>query len=614
MTIQELQKQRRWVLWRLESGKDDKPTKVPYQPNGCKASITNPKHLHSYAELEPLLPKFSGIGLALGEFDGVAVWGVDFDKCCDAVTGKFSPETRQVVIDLDSYAEYSPSGTGAHVLGLGKIPLEPGKKAEGIIRPHPGCKQVEVKGRGYFFTYSGRHLNKTPATLEDRQAQILALYHRVSNLPKSEKTNSLTITVPFTEEEKLERLWAGDMSAYNNDHSTADFALCILLAKKYNCNAFKIDAEFRKSALYREKWEDRADYRENTITRAVAAVMKDSALLFTSEDAETFEDDGETEFLVESLDGPDRDGWFPKGELSLIGAPSGAGKTSWAMPVLEKIRLGEEVWGHGVSKPRDYRVLLHDRSKKAMRRTARALHMSSEAMERIIRLTPDQQKRQPAEILEAAIATSPGVQVWFIEGLDLWIPDMNKMNVVAPVVDSLQRIATRRNVAVIATVGAPKQRGKDRYYGRDALFGSSALARKVETVILMSLHNEEDPNSVRRCWILPRAGKAEVMYFRWESGGLALTKEPDAEPEDNAFARMTSAVHAAFKPDEPIMWKDSLGSEASFYRWKKEAIKKRLVVQSGGRIYLSASGTKWGPADRDSSDHDQAKSRLEVRN
>lgn len=147
------------------------------------------------------------------------------------------------------------------------------------------------------------------------------------------------------------------------------------------------------------------------------------------------------------------------------------------MPLLEKIRHGQEVWGHKVAKARDYRVLLHDRSKKGMRRTARALHMSDEAMERVIRLTPEQQKRQPCEILQAAIESSPGVEVWFIEGLDLWIPDMNKMNVVAPIVDSLQRIASRRNVATIATVGAPKQKGKDRYFGRDALFGSSALAR-----------------------------------------------------------------------------------------------------------------------------------------
>ena len=34
------------------------------------------------------------------------------------------------------------------------------------------------------------------------------------------------------------------------------------------------------------------------------------------------------------------------------------------MPLLERIRKGEDVFGH-TAKPRDYRVLLHDRSKES---------------------------------------------------------------------------------------------------------------------------------------------------------------------------------------------------------------------------------------------------------
>jgi hypothetical protein len=578
MTIDELKQQPRWVLWNLETV-HGKQTKVPYQPNGRKAMANNPSTWHAYSECNAIASRFSGVGLVLG----AGVWGVDIDACCDAVTGKFGPESREIVIGLDSYGEYSPSGTGCHVLGLGTLP------GPGLKKPHPGAKAVEVKADGYYFTFSGRHLSKTPGELMDRSEQIHALYNRVSAVP-SKKNTGLTTTIPLSEEERFQKLMSGDMSAYNDDHSTADFALCILLAKKYQCNAFKIDSEFRKSGLYRDKWE-RDDYRENTITRAIMAVAKEAPVTFADPEDEPIEDDGETEFLVESLAGPGNDGWFPKGELSVIGAPSGVGKTSWAMPLLEKIRLGQDVWGHKGSKPRDYRVLLHDRSKKAMRRTARALHMSEEAMERIIRLTTEQQKRQPAEILQACINECPGVEVWFIEGLDLWIPDMNKMNVVAPVVDSLQRIATRSNVALIATVGAPKQKGKDRYFGRDALFGSAALARKVETVVLMGLHNEEDPNSVRRCWVLPRAGRAEVMYFKWAPEGLVLTDKPDEVQDDqSANARMMATVQAAFAPDEPIVYRESLGSESTFYRWRKWALGKRLAVQSNGNLYLAKTG------------------------
>jgi hypothetical protein len=580
LTIESLKLQKRWVLWRLEK-RDGKDTKVPYQINGAKAASNRPETWVTYAQAVANAVGYSGVGVVMGEVDGIHVSGVDIDNCCDAVTGKFTPESREIVIGLDSYAEYSPSGTGCHILVLGTLH---GRK--GLKLPFPGAKAVELYDSDRYLTFTGRHLKKTPDVIHAREDELNTLYDRVR--ASKPHTPGLTVAVSASEAERMARLMAGDMSLHHEDHSAADFALCCLLAKKHACNAFKIDDEFRESGLYREKWE-RDDYRENTITRAIMAVAKEAPVIFTDDDA--VEEDGETEFLVDSLEGPGNDGWFPKGELSIIGAPSGVGKTSWAMPLLEKIRRGEDVWGHKVSQPRDYRVLLHDRSKKAMRRTAKALHMSEDAMQRIIRLTTAQQARQPGDILQACIDECPGVEVWFIEGLDLWIPDMNKMNVVAPIVDSLQRIATKYNVAVLATVGAPKQKGKDRYFGRDALFGSAALARKVETVVLMSLHNEEDPNSARRCWVLPRAGRAECMYFIWQNGGLELTAKPDAVPEDSAFARVTAAVRAVFKPGEPVTYCESLGPESTFYRWKKWAVDRRILMHRKGRHCLAPTGS-----------------------
>lgn len=579
LTIEAIKMQKRWVLWRLEK-RDGKDTKVPYQINGAHAASNRPETWTTYAKVSANTVGFSGVGVVLGEVDGIHVSGVDIDNCCDAVTGKFTPESREIVIALDSYAEYSPSGTGCHILVLGTL-----RGRKGLKVPFPGAKAVELYDQDRYLTFTGRHLKKTPDDIIERDDALNVLYDRV----QASKPNhaGLTVAVTVSEAERLDRLMAGDMSLHNDDHSAADFALCCLLAKKHACNPVTIDDEFRKSGLYREKWE-RDDYRGNTIGRAIMAVAKEAPVIFADEDA--IEEDGETEFLVESLQGPGNDGWFPKGELSIIGAPSGVGKTSWAMPLLEKIRNGADVWGHKVSKPRDYRVLLHDRSKKAMQRTAKALHMTDDAMQRIIRLTTEQQRRQPTEILQACIDACPGVEVWFIEGLDLWIPDMNKMNVVAPIVDSLQRIATRYNVAVLATVGAPKQKGKDRYFGRDALFGSAALARKVETVVLMSLHNEEDPNSARRCWILPRAGRAERMYFIWQNGGLQLTTEPDAAPEDSAFARVTAAVRAVFKPGEPVTYCESLGPESTFYRWKRWATDRRILMRLKGKHCLAPTG------------------------
>jgi len=588
VTIDELKKQRRWILWRLESV-GEKETKIPYQPNGRKAMANNPATWHTYAELEPVAHTFSGVGLVLGTVDGVTVWGIDLDRCCDRATGSFSAESRELVIALDSYTEYSPSGTGVHVwcIGEGELP------GPGLQKPFPGAKQIEIKGSGFYHTFTGRHIKKTPATLEDRKDRVTALYKRVVEMAGSgKKTTGLSVEIPVAEEEKFKALMSGDASGYDGDHSRADMALCVMLAQRHNCNAFKIDEQFRESGLYREKWE-RDDYRESTITKAVLAVARDESIF--ADDDEAFDEDGETDFLIENPEAG-KDGFFPFGEVNCLAGPSGTGKTSLMLPALEHIRRGESVWGFNITRPREYRILLSDRSKKGTMRTAKSLHLTDEAKQRIIRLSRDAQRSSPALILDKAIRQNPGVGVFFIEGLDLWMPNMGKMEVVGPIIDDLQRVAYRANICVIASVGSPKQKGKDRYFGRDSMFGSSALPRKVETIIIMALTDETDQNSVRHCLLLPRTAKSVDMYFHWTDAGFTQTVKPEPkEQEDNsAMGRTTAAVRREFKADEPIRYKHCLGSNSTFYRWREWAVDAGVIFKSEGEFYLSPGGTTWG--------------------
>lgn len=585
MTIEELKKQRRWILWRLETV-NAKETKVPYQTSGYKASDTNPVHWRTFAELEPVAHKFSGIGLVLGTVDGVTVWGIDLDKCCDRATGKFSPESRKLVIELNSYTEYSPSGTGVHlwVIGDGELP------GPGLQKPYPGAKQIEIKGAGYYHTFTGCHIKKTPATLEPRREGVVALYNQVVAMAGSKKPG-VTVEIPIADEEKFKALMAGDASAYDDDHSRADMALCIMLAQRHGCNAFKIDEQFRESGLYREKWE-RDDYRENTITKAVLAVARDEDIFVDDEDP--FDDDSETDFLISNPESG-KDGYFPFGEVNCVAGPSGTGKTSLMLPALEHIRRGEAVWGFNTIKPREYRIILSDRSKKATMRTAKSLRLTEDAKQRIIRLSHNAHKTSPAVFLDKAIRQNPGVGVFFIEGLDLWIPKMDKMEIVAPVIDALQRVAYRANICVIASVGSPKQKGKDRYFGRDSMFGSSALPRKVETIVLMALTDETDQNSVRHCLLLPRTAKSIDMYFHWTDAGFTqTTKPPDKEKEDaGAMVRTSTAARREFRPDEPVVYRRCLGANSTFYRWREWALEHGVIFQSKGEYYLSPTGVTW---------------------
>jgi hypothetical protein len=111
---------------------------------------------------------------------------------------------------------------------------------------------------------------------------------------------------------KVSRLWAGDYSEYakgdNDGESEGDLALCAHLAFWTSKNASRIDRLFRQSGLMRDKW-DRDDYRERTISRAIA---------FTRE---TYNPPSEIPESVDSADGgvePTQQASQPAGSLPVI--------------------------------------------------------------------------------------------------------------------------------------------------------------------------------------------------------------------------------------------------------------------------------------------------------
>ena len=67
--------------------------------------------------------------------------------------------------------------------------------------------------------------------------------------------------------ELFTQLWSGDWQGRYGSQSEADLALCSLLAFWCIGDAERVDALFRQSGLYRQKWE-RADYRQWTLTFA----------------------------------------------------------------------------------------------------------------------------------------------------------------------------------------------------------------------------------------------------------------------------------------------------------------------------------------------------------
>ena len=246
--------------------------------------------------------QLDGVGFVLG--DGFA--GIDLDHC---VTVDVRPDGSKKVVVADwalaildrfpeTYAEMSPSRTGFKIFLKGKLSAgREGAKFTGFGERGEGA--VEIYDRDRYFTVTGLsdparkgkfadlgdELNRLYAELAGERDLRRADPAEIPNCPTPQPVSTapaqrgpgkrlgdnalLDIARRARNGDRFRALFDfGDLSAYDGDASKADLALCHMLAFYTEKNEARIDGLFRRSALYRDKWE-RIDYRQMTMRRAV---------------------------------------------------------------------------------------------------------------------------------------------------------------------------------------------------------------------------------------------------------------------------------------------------------------------------------------------------------
>ena len=261
-----------WVCFKLEPNeKKGKADKIPKDPKtGYNAKSNNPATWSDYQTAVKAVSKygFDGIGIQFAN----GIFGVDLDGVIK--DGKFTAEAQDIIKTMDSYTEYSPSGTGVHILAKGTIPPKDRRKGS-----------VEMYSEGRFFTVTGNNLVGTQEEVKERTAQAAAVHAKYLKREETPKTTNQPQELNLSDSELINRamnakkghifraLWNGDINGYPSQ-SEADLALCNLLAYWTNGNAYRMDALFRQSALYREgKWNKRhgADtYGNMTLNKALS--------------------------------------------------------------------------------------------------------------------------------------------------------------------------------------------------------------------------------------------------------------------------------------------------------------------------------------------------------
>ena len=258
---EELQGLPRWVCW-------TKQDKVPRNPKtGKNAKSNDPETWADFKTACEACEKynFAGVGFMFME----PYFGVDLDHCTDDVD--FCDE---FVETLQSYAEYSQSGTGVHIICKGELP--DGARRRG---------NVEMYSKGRYFICTGNIYNPAYTHVADCTESVKVLHSKYlpSETPRVE--HRTVSHVDMEDREIIEKakncrsgylfnmLYSGNWQGVYSSQSEADLALCNQLAFWTQKNEAQMDRIFRSSGLMRDKWDSKragVTYGHITISKACA--------------------------------------------------------------------------------------------------------------------------------------------------------------------------------------------------------------------------------------------------------------------------------------------------------------------------------------------------------
>ena len=280
-----------WVCFKLKDSKDGRKGKIPCSAEGT-ATGTSANYAHTWVTYDEALAAarqngYDGVGFVVPS--GFFFLDIDHRKLDD-------PFVQNLLKRFNTYTEYSVSGEGLHLYGkcdISRIPVEEnsnGKKLSSKYYSKNPKNGIELYIGGLtnrFALFTGNVISGSPVT--DCTDAVLSTLEtdmrrtdpgRKETTVKSEESwkrdyvNDTEAVIDALRKQKNGSKFSslfdrGEISGYRS-HSEADAALCSMIAFRVGNNPGLIDRVFRKSALYRKKWE-RNDYRENTIKVGVDA-------------------------------------------------------------------------------------------------------------------------------------------------------------------------------------------------------------------------------------------------------------------------------------------------------------------------------------------------------
>lgn len=258
--------------------------KRPINPiTGVLTSVTNPINRWDYQTALNGAENFqnvSGIGVILGDTPKGVLCGLDIDNAVDD-NGVIASEAMELIRQLDTYAELSPSSKGIHCLFFAE---KIGNRCKNLHLDW--CKCLELYDKDRYFTLTGNCINNK--SIEQRQTECDRIYKNffeIKTNPKSEYMTTPFVSSDFEKDEKkllkglsqggkLKNIYEGTRPKL--DESSNDLIFCNLLKIWSNRNKALMKKTFinspyflSKDDAHKKKILERTDYLDRTISRAL---------------------------------------------------------------------------------------------------------------------------------------------------------------------------------------------------------------------------------------------------------------------------------------------------------------------------------------------------------
>jgi putative DNA primase/helicase len=365
-----LKERNQWIAWKTQTLiKGEKPKKIPINPNTQGyAKADNPKTWASFETAINYLNSngrnLTGIGYVVNYSDPYT--GGDIDNCRNPQTGKIDPWAMEIIKNLNTYSEISPSGTGIRWFAEGRLNERGRKKGN-----------IEAYFSHRFLTITGAHLEGTPTTIEKRQNELDSFYHKyfAKNEPKEKGIPKLNQAPSVSDQDlvekikqsrngdKFQELMEGNFSNYPSQ-SEADLALCSILAFWTGNNPSQIDGIFRQSGLMRDKWDEKhglGTYGEITINKAIEGTPEvynpstKNVVSITDRQLHPLKQTGSKDLTYSTLNLPSSleisqlnvkvewvvENLIPKEGITLLHSIGGVGKSYLMYQIAKKVANGE---------------------------------------------------------------------------------------------------------------------------------------------------------------------------------------------------------------------------------------------------------------------------------